>query len=82
VQVINAADDGVNSNPESNSELLDTEDATFISHEDETFLGEEVDSDTWHTNDELELESEEDAQADDGDCNIIKDKSSLGYELP
>jgi hypothetical protein len=46
VQVIDATDDGVDSNPESNSELLDTEDAAFISHEDETFLGEEVDSDT------------------------------------
>ncbi len=82
VQVIDAADDGVDSNPESNSELLDTEDAAFVSHEDETFLGEEVDSDAWHTDDEPELESEEDAQADDGDCNIIEDESSLGYELP
>ncbi len=58
VQVINAANNSVDSNPESNSELLDTEDAAFVSHEDEMFLGKEVDLDAWHTNDKPELESE------------------------
>jgi hypothetical protein len=50
----------VDSNPESDSELLDIEDAAFISHKDEMSLGEEVDSETWYTDEELELESEED----------------------
>lgn len=80
-QLTVAADDA-NSNPESDSELRDLEDAAFVSHEDETRLDEEVDSEAWYTDEELEPESEEDVQADDGDCYNIEDESSLGYELP
>lgn len=65
VQIIDAqqltvAGNGADSNPESDSESLNIEDAAFISHEDEMSLGEEVDSETWYTDEELELESEED----------------------
>ncbi len=43
-QQLTATGNGVNSNPESDSELLDLEDATFVSYEDEMLLGEEADS--------------------------------------
>ncbi len=43
-QQLTAAGDGANSNPKSDSELLDLEDATFVSYEDEMLLGEEADS--------------------------------------
>jgi hypothetical protein len=79
-QQLTAADNGADSDPE--TELLNLEDATVLSHEDETPLDEEVDSEAWYTDEELEPESEEDVQADDGDCYNIEDESSLGYELP
>ena len=82
VQVIDAANDSANSNPESDLESLDLEDATFVSYEDEMLLGKKADLDTWYTDKELELGSEKDVQVDDRDCYSIEDKSCLGYELP
>jgi hypothetical protein len=82
VQVIDAANDSANSNPESDLESLDLEDATFVSHKDEMLLGKKADLDTWYTDEELELDSEKNVQVDDRDCYSIEDKSCLGYELP
>ena len=79
-QQLTAADNGADSDPE--TKLLNLEDATVLSHEDEMPLDEEVDPEAWYTDEELEPESEEDVQADDGDCYNIEDESSLGYELP
>jgi hypothetical protein len=79
-QRLTAADNGADS--ESETELLNLEDAAFLLYEEETPLDEEADSEAWYTDEEPESESKEDVQGDDGDCYDIEDESSLRYELP
>jgi hypothetical protein len=56
-QRLTAADNGADS--ESETESLNLEDTAFLSHEEETPLDKEVDSEAWYTNKEPESESEE-----------------------